>query len=292
MVVEAAVLVVDEEEGSVGPLRARHEGVQHVGDELLADLDVRRWMLVVLDVLRVGEHRIDERHLREIAGGRIREELGGARQLRRLGADAREEERAVRRLAVVDLPRDGRHRRVHEVEDRRLHVLPARREVVADVAERGPSEQVEAVRERLRQHRGEVTIGHRERAVERVIEGQRGLVVEAHRPSARRIGRDRVSSREAVHRPVVPLVVGAVPRVVEIRDLAEPRLGEGGDRRTHRVRGVRVRGVRRLGLGARLSLGVEAAHVVVEGSILLHQHDDVVDGDMGPVRLARARGGG
>ena len=71
MVVEAAVLVVREEECRRSPHRTRQQAVQDVGDELLPHLDVRDRMLVVLGLRGSDEDGVDERHVRQRARGKV-----------------------------------------------------------------------------------------------------------------------------------------------------------------------------------------------------------------------------
>src|SRR5262249_50280976 len=61
--------------------------------------------------------------------------------------------------------------------------------------------------------------------------------------------------------------------------------------RTGRIRRVRVRCVSWLRLGLRLPLEVKVSEVVVEGSVLLHQHDDRVDWNLGPMWIPPCRDG-
>ena len=58
VVIEAAVLVVGDEEDRILPARARPKGVGDLGDEVLTRPDVRRRMLVVLEQGGVGPQRI------------------------------------------------------------------------------------------------------------------------------------------------------------------------------------------------------------------------------------------
>ena len=82
--------------------------------------------------------------------------------------------------------------RIQQVEDGWLGEPIGWREVVGDVAERGPGQQVEAVGEGLRQHRSEVAVAGGELLVERVVERQVGSVVVAHGASPAGVGRVRV----------------------------------------------------------------------------------------------------
>ena len=81
----------------------------------------------------------------------------------------------------------------------------------------------------------------------------------------------------------------AVPRVIEVGALAVLGLVEDADRGRAGVRGVGVGSVPRHRPGAPLPLVVELAEVVVEGPVLLHEDDDLVDGDGRSVRAAGHR---
>ena len=222
MVEEAAVLVVGEEERRPRPLRAREEGGDHLGDELLPDLDVGRGVLVVLGDLGVEKDRVNPGDLRESPGLGVRFELRDGYHLARvLVADVCELD-GEGELGGVDLPRHAR--RVEALEDRparRDEVGRCRRQIVPDVTEGRGGEEIEAVRERLGQRRAEEAVRGRELPVEPVVEGQIMLVVVAHRAAAAGIvGEKLVGRSEAVHRATVPFPVRPVPGMIEVGDLA------------------------------------------------------------------------
>ena len=80
--------------------------------------------------------------------------------------------------------------------------------------------------------------------------------------------------------------------MIEVGTLAEPRLVKGPDRPPSGVGRVGVGRVLRLRFRLGLALAVKLAEVMVEGAVLLHQHHDVVDRDLCPVRGARRQGVG
>jgi hypothetical protein len=168
-------------------------------------------------------------------------------------------------------------RGVELLEDRLLREAVGRREVVADVAEGRPGQQVEPVRERLAEDRGEVPIADRERRVQAVVEGQVGRCVVAHGPAAGRVGRIDVGGGESVHASTVDLLVDAGPAVVQVGDFAIAGLMEGRNRRPGRVHRVGITGARRLGRRPRLTLEVQLSEVVIERAVLLHQDQHVLD---------------
>jgi len=102
---------------------------------------------------------------------------------------------------------------------------------------------------------------------------------------------------EPVHLAAVPLVVGAVPGVIEIGDLTvlgtyetpgsgDPTDSSGPDWRRWVAR-----------VAPRAALVVQLTEVVVEGPVFLHQHHDGVDRNLvavrpaAPQRLCRQRAG-
>ncbi len=286
VVVVAAMLVVGHEERRARPVRTREEGIHDAGHESLSELYVRRWMLVAL--LAAEEGRVDERDCRQRAGLRVGVELIDQHELLRMGARSGEEA-AERDVVVIDLPR---HTGVFEqVEDTRAVFAPVRRGLVADAAERSARDQEEAIRVGRAEHRREVVIAHRERGVEAVVEGNVGAREVTHRAPSKRIHGGRVGLGEAAHPAVVVLLVRAVPGVGEISDLAEPRLVE----RRNQLAGIggRVHVDAPESRRARLPFIAQLPEHVVEGAVLLHQHDDVVDRDLVSVRrAARQRVGG
>src|SRR6185312_6600427 len=121
-------------------------------------------------------------------------------------------------------------------------------------------------------------------------EGDIGLVVvgEGAGP-AREAGAGRVRRRgapvvvggvEAVHHPVVVLLVCPRPLVVRV-DQAELGVVVGGDGAAHPV-GVGVAGGGDLDVG--LAVGGQLGEVVIERSVLLHDDEDVIDRDGRAVR--------
>ena len=146
-----------------------------------------------------------------------------------------------------------------------------------------------AVRPAVRLHRAEVAIRDRERAGERVVVRQVGLVVVADRARAGRIVRgssSRVLRREPVERAAVDLAVDLVPalgRVVEaVRGLMEAR---------DRARRACV-GSGFVASGAAPST-VWPGHgqrreVVIERAVLLHHQHDVIDRECSPASRRRA----
>ena len=126
-------------------------------------------------------------------------------------------------------------------------------------------------------------IAHCERAVQRVVEGQVRLVVEAHRPAPGEILRHHVGEREAVHQAAIDLAVRAVPRVIEVGNLTVVRLVEGANRAAAGVGRVGIVRAGWLRGSLRLALEMEPAEVGVERAVFLHQHDDVVDRRLGRI---------
>ncbi len=273
MIVEAAVLVVGDEERRVAPVRAGEQGVDQVGDRELAALDVRRWMLVVLRVDLTDVEGIDEGDLRQQPRGRVDRILLRGEQVPRAVQANVAVERGERHFVEIDLPRNPGV--VQPVEDRQRGVIGrAGREVVPHVPEGRRRQLVETVRERLIQGGREVRVADREVVVEVVVEGQVGLVVVTHGPMTCGIGRYHVLLRETVHQAVVPFVVGARPRMVQVADLAVVGLVE---RRDDPPVGSRIPR-RRLGFHRKgRVVRPEMTEEVVEGSVLLHQHDDVIE---------------
>ncbi len=158
--------------------------------------------------------------------------------------------------------------------------------VVAE-AERGRRHQVVTVRPGRGHHRGEVAIADGEGVGERVVEGDDGVVLVVERALTVRV----VVDHEVVVGAVVPVLVHVVPAVVDAE--AEAVVGVRGDGAAHAVRvgPVRGRDVDLIGVvepGAALGevaavvvpLGHQPAEVVIEGAVLLHDHQHVIDGDV------------
>ena len=71
--------------------------------------------------------------------------------------------------------------------------------------------------------------------------------------------------------------------MIKVRNLAESGLVERLDGWAAWVSGVRVGGARRLWFHVERRIEVaELAKIVVKGTVLLHQDDDMVDGNLGP----------
>ncbi len=279
VVVEAAVLVVGEEEGGARPERAGHRGLDHARDEGLADLDVRRRVLVALRIHVAEELRVDEGDRRQGARGGVDRELLVGHEMLAVLPHVRHQE-GERHLRVVDVPAHaGLVERLEDALRRAGEV-----QIVPDVAERGPEQQVLAVRVGGPEQRREVAVPDREGAVQREVVGQLALLVEAEGTPALGIRRDGVARREAVHRPAVPLRMGGVPGVGDVGHLARGLLVERLDRRP--AQRVGVRGAPGRTLRRAPAARPETAEVVVEGAVLLHQHHDVVDRDLVAVRRA------
>jgi len=159
-------------------------------------------------------------------------------------------------------------------------------------------------------------VGHRERAVERVVERKVGLVVPGERAVSVEVAR-RDTGRIRAARVRVREVEAVVPPVIEVDVLGRPPVrgveraelrGVVKHRRVEDDAAVRVRqarGIARVGRGrarrldrvedadACLVIG-ETRQVRVERAVLLHDDDDVLDGVRGAddrVGPERGRGG-
>ena len=322
VIVDAAVLVVRDEENGGAPLGAGRDGVDDLPHELLPDLDLGRRVLVVARRGLVQVVAVDERDGGEVAALRVGEEL---RELLHradavASADAEREDDPLRRGAHVRVPveADASNRELVEDDDGGLG-----RRIRGDVGERVARQtearrrvEVHPVRVRRAEEGAVIVVRHRERAVDVVVERDVGLVVPPHRALAAELRRGDARRRlahvahaivhvvEAVVQPLVVLGVRATPRVTGVEE-AELR------RVLPRMR--RERGVARIGARAAVDLvlrvvrvarrrgrrfdGVrdalrrlvlrEVAEVAVEGPVLLREHDDVLDGDVLVERRAR-----
>jgi hypothetical protein len=193
----------------------------------------------------------------------------------------------VGKLGVVVLPADPVL--IEPVEDRAVRGVGVRhtgRELGGHVAERSTGDEEPAVRIGLGHHRAEVAVADREVVGHRVVEGQVVAGPVAHRGRAARV-------HEAPVGAVVPADVRGVPGLAYV--------GVGV---ADRVRVVERRDVTPGGVGAvvdRLAVAPEgepvaaAKHppVVVEGVVLHHEHDDVLDlgHGVGAGRQVRERAG-
>ena len=138
-------------------------------------------------------------------------------------------------------------------------------------------QQEPAVRERRPEAGAEPAVGEREGPGQPVVEGQVLLGPVAHGRGLVGPGRGLLRrGHEAVHLPVGPLGVAGAPALA-----GHALVLHGGRRVTdpdHGARGVRILGVRRAVVANRQSLAAaQRAEVVVEGVVLHHQHDDVLD---------------
>ena len=156
-----------------------------------------------------------------------------------------------------------------------------------------------------------VVVRHRERAVEVVVEGEVGLVVPPERAGPAQLGRR--DPRRGLARVTVAVVhvEEAVVQAVVVREVRRAPAVRGVEEAELRAVRVRIRDARRVGaerstveladrvgwvarrIGRRLDrvgdplrrlVGLEVAEVAVERTILLHQHHDVLDGN---VRIER-----
>ena len=270
VVVEAAVLVVAEDERAPCPLRSRGQAVDGQCGEALPPADVVR---PVLGERVLGDHPADRR---QPTGGRIGEEFRVRPARAGVGATGREvAERvvgaAVRRVRDVAAPVDPGL--VQPVGDRRAGQRRAGEgAVVADAAGGG---------------------GNAENAIERGAAEGRAEVV--------------VAEREAIGQG--PVVGQVLARVIGERGTAadprEPLCGIAGGLGAGRLQVVRrraqtqTRGVRHRRAGREAVGTGKEAEVMVEGPVLLHQEDDVLerrlsratDPDRRERRQRRPRGG-
>ena len=271
MVVEAAPLVVGDDEHGAGPGRAVGEGVEHLGQEGVAGADVGVGMVVVGATVGVAdEARVHEGDVGEGAGTRVGQELLVGPGDRLVPGAPQAEERQVgvvvaprRPARPVELVPDGRHRR--------------RGVGVADPVRLGRVEE-QAVGVRRPEEGTEVGVARRE------VAGQGGR----ERPVGLGVEPDGVvvvaAPAEVVHRPGVELEPPAGVGMVGIGMPAAHRVGEVvvGPRHALLVGVARRQDV--LGaVGAR-----QPTEEVVEAAVLHHDHDDVLDPAL---RMAPARPG-
>ena len=182
----------------------------------------------------------------------------------------REEQGAGRDVRVVVPPADAVL--VEAVEDRAVRRVGGRdaRRVGADVPERGAGDEEPAVRVRLGHHRAEVAVADREVTCHRVVEGDVFAGPVTH-------GCGAAGPHEPHVRPVVPTLVRGVPALrdagarvpARVRVVEGPHVPAGGigvvvDRRPARADGEPVS-------------APEHPEMVVEGVVLHHEHDDVLD---------------
>jgi hypothetical protein len=305
VVVEAAVLVVGDDEERLGPLRARAQRLVHLLDEALALGHVVGRMVVVpreeaeVEVALLHDHVAGQPALPAVAREVEVEgvEAGGVLEL----AEAPVEERG-RRVLVVDA--EGEALVVERVEDGPLrearHQRPA---VVADEAVGGGGVHEQPVGLRGRRVGREPAVAHGELPHQVPVHGHGvgaeaghdggghagplllGLLREAGHGGgdARRGGGRRGGVDEG--RPVDLLVDGlhGVARVrVHVLGAVAEADGAGG----------RVGGVHVVGLGPRHAVDVRVQRLhppqhVVEGAVLLHQHHHRLDLIVGPASCRR-----
>ena len=176
-------------------------------------------MLVALHVSCAAEDRVYERDLRQLPLSGVRVVLRDRADVARTVAAYIGEEVNVGDLRAVHLPADSSL--VQEVEQGRLRELrPARRQPVYGPAEGCARVQVEAVGLRGAHDRREIAVVDRKCRVEGIVKRQVGLVVVPHRPRPGWVGGRDIRPGETVHRAVVPLFMGAIPGMVEVRILA------------------------------------------------------------------------
>src|SRR5262249_15837815 len=190
--------------------------------------------------------------------GRIREVLADGYHVAGCVRPHVSKEEAGRNVGEVDLPA---HAGLIELVEDGAPAEAAGGQIVANVAERGPRQEVLPVGKSWTRHRGEIAIADRESAVEGVVEGQVVDVVETHGTAAGRVGWNRVGGRETVHLIAIQRVVGPGPGVVQVGDLALCGLMEDSYRRGVLVQRVRVAGVPRLGCSVGLTLEVQLSEV-------------------------------
>ena len=236
----------------------------------------------------VGEVGVDPGDAREPAGRGVLHER--RRQRRQAPVEEREPRQVLRldrgrpvvgvgcadRRDVVEVPLP-RHLRVVEVADERRQVVDRRVGEVLPVSERAAGERVEAVRPRVAGERREPAVADQERLREVVVDGERVGVVVAD--DDLRVGDVRVLLREVLDeaaRVALQLLVDAVGRVARVVGLVERRPLE----LVHRVRlaGVLVLhpGLQAVDVVAP-ALEAQVAEHVVEGAVLEHEHDEVLD---------------
>ena len=140
-----------------------------------------------------------------------------------------------------------------------------------------PGQQEPAVRERRPETRAEPAVGQRKRPGQPVVKGQILVRPVGHGRGLVALGRGLLSrGHETVHLAGGPLRVAGAPALA-----GHAVLLHGGARvigPDHRPCGVRILGIRRAIVTERESLPpAEGAEVVVEGVVLHHQDDDVLD---------------
>ena len=161
-----------------------------------------------------------------------------------------------------------------------------------DVAVGGAGHQEAAVGVGLARSGAEPAVGQAERAGQRVCEGERRLGPVAHRL----VGFHRAD--EAVHLAAVDLLVGRVPALGDVGSLRGGREREGAN--APRGPGIAVQGDagarEAQALRLRLARAGERAEQVVEGVVLHHHDDDVIEGPLlftrpgRPARVGQAVG--
>ncbi len=303
MVVEAPVLVVGDDEQRLRPHRAPRERVKQPEDELLPVVQIRRRVVVVR--ARRAEGEIDEigvdpRDRRQVARCRPLQEAPVAEQI--LTIEVTGERTAGEPVLRIDQPQCRHvivrvpaplHLRVVQMPHEGGEVVRARRaQVVAMTAGRARGG-VASVRHRRPANGAEPVVTDAELLGEIRVHRQlvggvighdrcRGVALE------RRLGsRLRVVGGEPTHLSARHLLVDARARMARILCLDEPRhLGL-----VHRIgmpAGIVLRSGRRaFDVGSSFVAAQEAEHVV-EGTVLQHQDDDVVD--LGEVREGVVRG--
>ena len=276
----------------MGPLRRRHDGVDHLGQELVAVLDVLRVLLGIR--VEVG---VDHAHRGERPGCGVGIELvdlaqvGGEPGQRCLvGPDERGGQ-----AAVVVLPRDVVG--VERLEDRAVGRRRTR-EHVGQQAQRRPGHQEAPVGVGLGTHRAEVAVADRERRRQGVHEREDVGLEVAHRHRPALTAHEPVVGTVGVRGPEgVPGVVGLAVRLARVVHGECPDRGVRAGRSDRRARRPRID---RGGLPRRVQgepvapAPLHADHVVV-GVVLHHHHDDVLDlgqlvgpgGGLGIGQLAR-----
>jgi len=153
------------------------------------------------------------------------------------------------------------------------------------------------------EHRAVVAVAHGERIGERVVQRQVGAFQVPHRERPHVAVHHAMHAHERIHRAAVEAAVLRSPAVVEIVQALRARAPCVEMERQHVTIGMLAVGLReyRLAVGKthRRRIGKPAhpgqrAEVVIEGAVLLRQHDDVIDvGELrGAGRAGRQRQGG
>ena len=140
-----------------------------------------------------------------------------------------------------------------------------------------PGQQEPAVRERRPEARAEPAVGQREGPGQPVVEGQVLLGPVGHGRGLVALGRGLLGrGHETVHLAAGPLGVAGAPALAGHAVLLHGRARVMGP--DHGARGVGILGIRRAVVTEREPLPpAEGAEVVVEGVVLHHQDDDVLD---------------